>query len=184
MNKFPLRLNRINVARMSSRQRLLGSMACLLFMSGSLQAQSSVVSIDITPDASLYQPSSGDIGGVVGNGSGSATWNATSDTGLRYNLLDEDGDETGAHFRLTGNQVTGITATDLLDTFQIAGSATSGFFQSYAFLTNTGTPGNPDTSTFTIGGLKTATLADLYFYATWNWNIQKRCKISLARKAG
>ncbi|MCX6930651.1 MAG: hypothetical protein NT154_46710, partial [Verrucomicrobia bacterium] len=90
-------------------------------------------------------------------------------TALHSNLRDENGVSTGASFQLTGNLVTTVASNDLPGTFRIAANGSSGFFQSYAFLSNTGTPGNADTSSFSIGGLDAFGSANLYFYATWNF---------------
>ncbi|HEY5653477.1 MAG TPA: sulfatase, partial [Pontiella sp.] len=140
----------------------------LLAFAGPLRAEV-VVNIDITSDASVYGPSSGGLAGVVGK-AGGVTWNAVGDSALYSNLQDENGDISGVTFQLTGNQVFTSGENDLPDTFRITGAGTAGFFQSCAFLSSTGTPGNPDDSSFTIGGLEPSSSADLYFYATWEYN--------------
>lgn len=141
--------------------------ACVL-AAGSLQA-TTVIDVDLTGNAALYDPSSNGLAGVVGKTSG-VTWNAIGDTASHPNLQDENGTVTGTTFQLTGNLVTTVTANDATGTFRISAAGTGGFFQSYAFLSNSGNPGTADTSSFTIGGLDPSGTADLYFYATWNFS--------------
>ncbi|MGN6643482.1 MAG: hypothetical protein ACTHKU_10845, partial [Verrucomicrobiota bacterium] len=100
------------------------------------------VNVDITGNPSAYNPSVSGMAGVIGKGSG-VTWNAVGDTALHSNLRDENGVDTGISFQLTGHLVTTVAENDAAGTFRIAASGSGGFFQSYAFLQNSGTPGSP-----------------------------------------
>jgi hypothetical protein len=146
--------------------KFIGIMASLLLV-GALPAQT-IVNIDLTSNALLYNPSANRLPGVIGK-AGDVIWNAVGNTNLNSNLRDENGVITGVSFQLTGNLVTTIAENDLPGTFRIAAAGAAGFFQSYAFLNNSGAPGTADTSSFTIGGLDAADRADLYLYATWNF---------------
>lgn len=126
------------------------------------------VNVDITGNPSAYNPSVSGMAGVIGKGSG-VTWNAVGDTALHSNLRDENGVDTGISFQLTGHLVTTVAENDAAGTFRIAAAGSGGFFQSYAFLQNSGTPGSPDSSSFEIGGFSAADKANIYCYATWDF---------------
>ena len=142
----------------------------LALLSTATAQTSNVINIDLTQGASTYNPSAHRVPGVIGKSS-EVTWNAIGDTVSHDGLLDENGVVTGVSFQLTGNLVETQIENDNVDTFRFGGtgSAVNGFFQSFAFLSDNGDPGNADTSTFTIGGLEAASSVNLFCYSTWGW---------------
>jgi hypothetical protein len=120
-------------------------------------AQAAIVNIDLTGNTSRG-PYANKLPGVVGATS-NVTWNAVNSKNLFETLAKEDGTGSGASFQITGTSYLNFASTE--------GSTTS-FFNTYANLINSGTPGAASTNSFTIGGLASATV-DLYLYATWDY---------------
>ncbi|WP_372808747.1 putative Ig domain-containing protein [Pontiella sp.] len=120
-------------------------------------AQAAIVNVDLTGNTSRG-PVANMLPGVVGATS-NVTWNAVTSKNLFEILKTEDGTGSGASFQVTGTSSVNFGST--------TGSTTS-FFNTFANLINSGTPGAESTNSFTIGGLASATV-DLYLYATWEY---------------